>query len=70
MILTFQLDVELDDMVTLIGYAPMPVIEVQNSGMVVLWDGIRGVEVNVNIPAMVKNLLLVERTQRHVISQA
>ena len=70
MLLKFQLDIDLDDMVILPGYAPMPVIEVHGSGVVILWDDIRGVEVKINVPALMKNLLVIERTQRHVISQA
>ena len=49
MLLKFQLDIDIDDMVILPGYAPMPVIEVHNSGMIVLWDNTRGKEVNVNV---------------------
>lgn len=70
MLLKFQLDIDIDDMVILPGYSPMPVIEVHDSGMIILWDDIRGVDVKINVPALMKNLLLVERTQRHVISQA
>ena len=70
MVLTFQLDIDLDDIVILPGYAPMPVIEVHDSGVVILWDDIRRVEVKINVPALMKNLLVIERTQRHVISQA
>lgn len=70
MLLKFQLDIDIDDMVILPGYAPMPVVEVHNSGMIILWDNIRGKEVNVNVPAMVRNILHVKRTEIHVISQA
>ena len=70
MLLKFQLDIDIDDMVILPGYAPMPVIEVHGSGMIILWDNIRGKEVNVNVPAMVRNILHVKRTEVYVISQA
>jgi len=70
MLLKFQLDVELDDLVILPGYPPLVVIEVHDNGMLVLWDNVRGKEVNVNVPAMVRNILHVKRTEIYVISQA
>lgn len=70
MLLKFQLEIDLDDMVTLPGRKPMRVIEICDSGVVTLWDDIRGVEVKINVPALMKNLLVIERTQRYVISQA
>lgn len=70
MLLEFQLDVDLDDLVTLPGRSPMRVVEVRKNGLIILWDDIRGVEININVPGLVKNLILVERIETHVISQA
>jgi hypothetical protein len=68
MLLKFQLDVELNDMVTLPGRKPLQVIEICDSGVVILWDDVRNTEVTVNVYALLKNLLLVERTETYVIS--
>lgn len=69
MIVNLKLNIEPDDVVILPGRAPMKVVEVNGTtGGIVLYDAERAVDVTINLYAIVKGLITVERTQTYVLT--
>jgi hypothetical protein len=65
---TFHLDIQLDDTVHLLGYAPAKVVEIDYSnGIFVIVDD-SGRERTVDIYRLIKPLITVERTTTHVLT--